>query len=202
MAKKTTNLDLDEIMKDDYGLPMDSAADSDLTKELEMILKEEGSGFGKQDGKSFSSSLKFDPKLSYPKYDKETQDLLDQSDKLFSNTSTNQDKNEFLKKLMAEEPNEPKHVKVEHCNEAHTLGIDLSKADPIDYVDFKELEYQKKVYEDVFPLKNHRKHNPIIKISVLESEKKKTLENRLFSNSASSMITSIAVLPLFNKGPR
>ena len=125
-SKKNNELDLDAIMKDDYDLPLETGGDSlDFNKDLEMIIKEEGIGFGKYGGdpKSFGSSLKFDPKLSFPKYDKDTQDLLDQSDKLYKNNSNNaEDRNQILKKFLDEDLIDNQPIKIDANNEAMNMG--------------------------------------------------------------------------------
>ena len=180
------NNSIEAILKD----PIDDLGDTSKynADDLEMILGDD-IGFEKYGSpkKNFTSTLKFDPKLPL-----EDQALLDEGEKIYSDIN-HQDINIILKKILEEENKDANLIKIESQNEALNKGISYLNKDPIEFVDYKELDYQKKVYEDVFPIKNHRKHNPSIKISVLDAEKKKTLENRLFSNPNSSLITSIAV---------
>lgn len=114
--------DLDAIMKGDYGSP--EVGDKNLNNDLETILGEP-SGFGKYGGDYKSqASLKFDPKLSFPVIDKETQDLLDRSNQLYkSSTNTENDNNNFLKKLIEEGSNDHEQSNTEPHNEVLNMGI-------------------------------------------------------------------------------
>lgn len=126
MSLRTTNtipksLDLEDIMNDDYGTPDNK--DTNINKYLEKIL-EEGTGFSKYGGdKKFNSSLKFNPKISFPA-DKETQEILDESDRIYKSSSIiDKENKEFLKELIEEGNNENQQQIVEIHHEALNMGI-------------------------------------------------------------------------------
>ena len=73
--------------------------------------------------KKFNSSLKFNPKISFPA-DKETQEILDESDRIYKSSSIiDKENKEFLKELIEEGNNENQQQIVEIHHEALNMGI-------------------------------------------------------------------------------
>ena len=161
-------LDLEEIMNTNDGYIQEKEEIS--IKDIDQILNEGTGDF-----------RKYSEKLSYSDINKE---INIKSKNEFE--SYNIMDNHGSKKFNDEELNDNIHHKIEYQNKEALI-------DPIQFIDFKKIEKHDNSFEEAFPIKNYRKINPIIKISVLECDKKRTLENRLFSNANSNFITSICV---------
>lgn len=120
-SQKNNTLDIDELIKGDYGDPGEIG---NLKEDLEKILGED-TGFGKYGSppKSFTSSIKFEPKkLSITRLDQETEDLLNESDNIYNNKGQDElDRNLILKKLMEEGFTDSNQIKIQQ-NEGLNMG--------------------------------------------------------------------------------